>query len=567
MCHFAPMSVLQLLARHETQLTPAARRALDDYMAGVLPAFEEPEHDFVGVNDNFPCMATTTAVIGGERYGMDRLRRIGERRLAQLTEMLERRGFASEFTSPTYTPVQLCALAELSELTADPAVRRLALQCEERLWTDVMVHYHPRLSNIAGPYSRAYTVDSAGHVHQAHFVLYAVLGDLLPIHPGNTLFADDLSPHQILHQNLAFMQVSAAWLLAADYHCPKLLIGHALHKPFPYRTSGTAEIGPSSDAPTDISPQAANGDHAPTEYPAVVTTSSTWMAEDYAIGVARHEFHSGNQTDSFHVLYSPKGRTVRSVEEVGAVFARFRIDGGLPDALGATYLVPDDGRKLGLLSGRTAMMLYKPRVAARGAIGSLGLSLLIPTGGSEIDEIRLGDRVLGDGEGESVEPCPVFIRHGQVYMAYLPLLQTNAGRRAAVRVERRTDYTAVTFLNYEGTPRVFSRGELLLTGNGFVATIGSEREDGDFEAFCRMAGSAVVEDRLTTSPHNRGTYTRRVRYECGGCRLYCAYSPASEGVMAISGDGGGREERRCLPLSADGLDIEALPFYTSKTII
>ncbi|MDF2922776.1 MAG: hypothetical protein K0R57_1690 [Paenibacillaceae bacterium] len=558
MCHFTPMSVLQLLVKYGDFLTDRSRQRLEGYLEEVLPEFAKPALDFVGVNDNFPCMAAFTAIIGGERSGDSRLAAIGEERLDRLCAMLRRRGFASEFTSPTYTPVQLCALAELANLTASLQVRAKALAAEARIWADIMLHYHPRLSNIAGPYSRAYTVDSAGQMHQAHYVLHAVLGSRLPLHPGDVLFGGKAEEGQIIHQNLAFMQVGASWMVEPDYHCPGYLIEYALNKTFPCCVSGTYEVGSSTDEPVSEGLPDAAADLAWTEYPAVAGTSRTVMTEEFALGVARHAFHSGNQTDSFHLLYSKTGEAVSSLAHTGAVYARYLVNGGAPEQLRDSYIVNDEGRKLGLLADTTAMMLYKPKDHTTVHVASLELCVIFPAGFHPVEELWLGDRRLAELEGESLEPCPVFIKDGPVYLCLHPLLLTDHGRSVAVRVKRRQDYLAVSFINYEGPPRAFSRRSLLLTGNGFVAETGTGRERGSFSQFRREALSASISDGLLSTPHNRQTFTRRVSYEKGQVRLYCEYSPASEGIKALEENG---RTDRLMPLQGTGFPLERLPLF------
>lgn len=65
-CAFSPMIALQMLIKYDGKLAEPARVALQGYLQQVLPEFRGSEHDFVGVNDNFPCMGTYIALMGGK---------------------------------------------------------------------------------------------------------------------------------------------------------------------------------------------------------------------------------------------------------------------------------------------------------------------------------------------------------------------------------------------------------------------------------------------------------------------------------------------------------------------
>lgn len=553
-CEFAPMAALQLLTKYDQWLDDISREALKQYLLDSVGHFTSNSMDFVGVNDNFPSMSTYTALIGGTILNRVDIREKGRQRLKQFKKLLQRRGVATEYNSPTYSSIQLCAMAEIANYEADAELRQLALQIEERLWVDMLGHYHHESSQVAGPYSRAYTVDSVGHTHQSRFVLYALLGDRMKVNPLNTLFArPDGEAGEVIHGWPEFMQVSTAWIMNTEYHCPERLIELAFNKPYPYLFLASTEFASSTDASPFEERRDPYVEDEIYEYPAGSGTITTYMTQDYALGVASNEFHRGAQTDSFHILY--RKRPVECQADIGTVYARYIVNEEEPSA--RSSMLDDRGRKIGIQHRNTAVLLYKPSAYARTKAASLKLSLVFPAMYSTIDEIWLGEKRVEDCDGESIEPCPVYVKDGNVYMAFFPLLLTDYGRKAAVKVRKNDDFMTVSFYNYEGETRDFARRGFLLTGNGFVTEIRNSLEAGSFEEFRCMFNNAEIRDELFQCAHTRQTYLRRLSYIRDGLTVECEYSPVSEGIRYIAINGN-------IPpfpkLEITGLETVSLPF-------
>ncbi|WNR42817.1 hypothetical protein [Paenibacillus roseipurpureus] len=564
-CHFAPKIAIQLIMKYGDRLTAGARQRLISYLEESIDECAIEEMNFVGVNDNFPCMSTYAALLGGKLLSRPDIYAIGVKRLHQLKCMLTRRGFVSEYNSPTYTGIQIETLASLAEHLKDAELRQIALQCEERLWADQLARLHFPTSQVAGPYSRAYTIDSVGH--RLHAEIYAVLGDLLPVNPFNTIFASrNADPGYQLHLNMAFEHVTIAATMCTTYHCPEELVQHALNKSYPYEITGTSEFSSSSDdhaAPSDLDP-ILTADLV--EYPAGFGPNTTYMTENYALGTATHEFHNGDQTNSIHLLLRRDPSQEPSLRNARAVYPKYIVNDKKPgqtneyermSTSAGNYHLWDEGRKLAFQHKQTAMVLYKPKRFGRLQVTSLKLTVLLPCPYSEPDEIWLGNRKLKDLTGENLEPCPVYVKDGAVYMAFHPLLLTNHGRQAAVRVERVNGYLALSFFNYEGDARDFDPHTFVLTGNGFVVQVSSEDESGGFEAFRERVSQAQIEDKNLSSPHSRRTVLRRTTFQSEGVTLACEYSPISEGIryMEVNGQALANEK-----LAITGYDVSRLPF-------
>ncbi|MDF2658833.1 MAG: hypothetical protein K0Q94_1624 [Paenibacillus sp.] len=564
-CHFSPMAAMQLLTNYTMLLDEHAIGILEGYVLSVLDGYRHPDFDFRGANDNFPTMGCYTLLAGALYFGRPDEYGLGVRRMQELRELLTRRGFVTEFNSPTYSPIQIHCLAEIAELRVEPDIRRMALQIEERLWVDVWSRYHPTTYQTAGPYSRVYEVDSTAHTHQSRFILYALLGDTLAINPMNTLFSSKHGKQgELIHNNLPFMQVSVGWLLFATYHCPAALVRHGLHKTYPYRVQGTSEHASSGDYAQPADPFVSDDMY---EVPAGSSSDSTYMTADYALGVSAREFRTGVFTDSFHLLYRRR-REVVSQADVATVYANYIVNEKKPGQMNQyaelnwhdwVDSVLDEGRKIGMQHDRTAMLLYKPKMVLHRHVTSLKLTLLFSARYGYVEEVWLGERRLDDLEGGSAEPCPVFVKDGPVYMAFFPLIFVNHGREQAVKVEKVNGYLTVSFYNYEGEARDFAKRGFLLTGNGFVAEVRSEAEVGSFDAFRQLFRNVRIVDEWAYG--SAITSMRRTVYERADTKLECIWSPLTEGVKMAAINGKVPKE----PLLAiTGIDTAKLPFLEEE---
>ena len=116
-----------------------------------------------------------------------------------------------------------------------------------------------------------------------------------------------------------------------------------------------------------------------------------------------------------------------------------------------------------------------------------------------------------------------------LFAAMRPLEVTNHGRRHGVRIGQEKGFLTISFVNYQGTAKRFTRKELLGTLNGFVAEIGS-RSKSTFAAFQQRALSGKLRDEVISSQ-------RVTRYQRAGLQLEMCHSLAYDGLKYITIDG------------------------------
>lgn len=555
-CQFTPMLCIETLIGYGDKLDADNFYKYERYLKEILDQFLEKDLDFVGVNDNFPCIATYITLIGGQLFKREDAYLTGVRRLRQLADMFRRRGSQSEYNSPSYIAGQISAIALTAERVEDTQLKELALQCEERLWIDFLGRLMPFLCCSAGPRSRSYISAYLGGVNSIKLI-YLLLGEKAPVKPVLPFYSD---------------------LLLSPLHCPVELAEWFLNRTYPYEFQATFEFNSSNDGlPNGRRRGHHDGKPDPGtrnpyleeelyEYPSGVGSTFTYMEDCYAVGTATREFHNGQQTDSFLISYS-KTSEPKNDRDAGWVFTRYIINDKLPGQpnLYPEYGVQDSGfntwdmgRKTCFQYKNSAMVLYKPKSFACKGVYSMRLCIVFPAHVNQpVKKIFIGDQEVLNYNGHSGKKESVYIFDGDIFMVFHPLLLTDYGREDAVKVEMVNDMIIVSFYNYQGPETDFCARGFLLTGNGFVCEVRKAEEYESFEDFRREMGRYILEDTIQTNPHVRQTFQRITKYRTESVSLECEYSPVSEGIRYQMANGRLLEECK---LRADGLDISTLPF-------
>jgi hypothetical protein len=544
---------------------------------------------FQGDNDNFQLMAAAAVSMWGTYSKESRWLEDARRRLEECKELLTRRGMLSEFNSPAYLPLHLHPLALIAETTDDPALRKLAIDLETRVWLDLLGHYHPAVGLQGGPHSREYDFGLYGATFP-RLHLYTLLGDKLPGDWREGYVSESREWGLVRGINRAVV----------PYHCPKWLVEWALNRKYPYRMIASAEGSASFEwLHTDASGNlfgwmqkgSVQSDEELYELPAWESRLVQYQTQDYSLGTTSRQFTHGIQSNSF-MATMPFRTPLTSVDQAVRVHCRYVIDdhrpgdwnqkmpawagqiqwemdkGYKPDWPLTPHGIRDAGRLISVQHDKTAMVLYRPRVMAY-APRSLKTSIRIPCGEfgfgkPRADEIYLGDQLVENFKAESVEPQTVYVRINDVYMAFIPLINNSlfnkqVTRPHAIQIRRENKALGISFINHQGEPLKFNPRQFTLLGGGFVCEMGAKREDGSFDAFRRRfaAKEIFIVDYYRSSVHSRNVQLRVVDYKRPGLRLQAEYNPATEGIrtQAING------RVATIPkLEATDLPIEKVPF-------
>ena len=514
---------------------------------------------YQGINDNFPSMDMACGILGGHLVEDSEAYEKGLLLLSQLEAMFTRRGLASEYTSPTYLCIALSPVADVAEYAADPEIRRRALLCEERMLLDLCAHYHAETCQMAGPCSRTYLVDCAGHTGGARQIYYLLFGEQSCVNIKNTLLSRwNGEDGEIIHNSYAYMISELASHARSTYHLPVYLADLALKKSYPFRFTATTDCRDR----IDLAPEPM------ILYPGGKNCVHTYMTKNYAVGFGDADFSSGVQTNLAHLVY--RRRPVTSQKDIATLFCKYNINDldigeahEYPCGFKSTvehYL--DQGRKLGVSKDNTGLLLYKPKLWAKDNCTALSLDILLPVIYGDPDVLRVGDHdVSANGTGElysAEEPTPIRISDGPVQIGILPILPDDLGRRAAIRIKRVNGFLVISLINYEGPARSFTENELHCIRNGFILEV----RDND-ECSPQEMDSLLRSWTYSSDLRQYDNFPSMCDMKCSrpGLSFAISYSPISERVMYRTVNGFDAEEPVLL---CDGIDITQIPFYSEN---
>lgn len=479
-CHFAPMVCTQLILKHKDKLDDDNKKIIMDYLKESLELMiDNKEYEFVGVNDNFPCMACFTGIVAGKMLNNEKAVSWGIKSMNRALKMLERRGLPSEHTSPTYSAIQILAVAEIANYTKDENVRKKAIELENRLALSVLAFYHPGMGKMAGPYSRAYAVDSAGEVHLMDYWLYTVLGERTISAIDETFASKETD--KIFHGSQWFVAVQFVWLAACRYHISEKIISDAIYRKFPYEVKASCEFSSSCDDLKDGKNEAI--------YAAGENQVSCYMTEEYAVGVSRIPFHNGIQTDSFYLLCKKKEK-VEHTKDIQPVFVRYIINDTMKTV---KCLQWDRGRKIGVQNKNIGFLGYRPTGRVVGEkVSSMKLSVVIPAVyGKEINIVRKDNSI--------------YVKLHNTFVAfYLP------DKEKEIRVEEYDDCTLISVYDYLGKEKVLTAENYKQIINGFAFAV-DHSDVCAFEEFVKRPFLLETDDYKTS--HSRQTLLRNAVFE------------------------------------------------------
>ena len=540
--HFVDFSAAQILIDHPAEMDREVQTELRDFLWSHVKQDGERPILFLGYNANYPAMDTAYAALAGVALDFAPARRRGRSALDRVREYLTRRGLLSEYTSPTYSPISLLAFAEIAEHAGLVEERHLAEAIENRLWLDIATHWHDPTNVLAGPHARAYAVDTVGHLHQAHMVLYHVFGDRLWMTPIRNLFPP--ADGQVIHHDgdVPFMQVSNVWMASGTYHPRAEIAAILFEKPYPYRVSATSEFGSRRSPVVRI----AAGNHRPAartgemfEYPAGDLVSTTYLAEDYSVGSATAQYGNGFQTDAFFVTFV-RSKPARSLSDISTIFCRYLlnddgpgapwIDPERPGHTPSRVLLADAGRVRTIQKDNRVMVSYQAKGQLCGTFHSLRLAIVIPTFYRRIPKVTVGSRVVDGYPQSSTEAAIIWLEDEHLLAAFRPMFLTDHGRKQAISVDEQNGYLVISLYNYDGPPKTFEPAQLHETCNGFVAEIASRNEITP-EAFRARVSSARLSDGVAPQGQRVADYRR------DGVQLGLAYSMLSGGLKYAVVDG------------------------------
>lgn len=542
---FGMTGLLHAFVRWRDRFEPDVLNLTEDCIArsGTPQMTECP--GFVGMNDNFPAMATMVAALCGEHNANPAPVAWAAGALRGFAAQLDACDTNAEFNSPTYSSITLACMAELVNFVAHEEIRELALRIEQQLWLDLCSRFHMPTGIQGGPSSRSYMTDSCGHLTSMCAAYAVAFPDVqFSISPENHAYGKE--PRWVRHHgSAAYVAAAMAWRAVIDYHPPSACREILTRRTLPATVAGKAfcafrwipddwRFGPGGQEP-----------HRFRKFLPVAfapTWLTTYLAEDFTLSSASGALAcgTGSQQDSFLLAYRRRrpteGEHVQP-EDTRTAFARYAYNDRLPPSDEDGDLFADEGLKSGIQDGGSAVVLYRPGDFEIKDITSMRLSIVLPMPCSRPEAVWLGDTRLERWEAESETAVPVWIEDGRMRIVFRPLALTryhSAG--ASVRVREHGPLLLVDFLNYEGPPRSlnFHRQAVHFVQNGFICEAASIDEDTDFDAFRKRMNAHELSDAI--DDHG----VRHVHYRRGDIDLAIAYDPSRSDAIPPAWIGGRR---------------------------
>lgn len=506
----------------------------------------QSDYKYHGANDNMPSLATMGLILGGEALHDDAAVRQGLWNLHQLRRLLSRAAFLSEFNSSTYSALTLSCISKLAEEAQNREAKELALQIEQRLWAELLLHYHPGTLRQAGPQCRAYAVDEAGHNHSLQVLFWMAFG---AERTGRDILKSCFEPDgvEIFHFCGSPWQNIAEYVCMLDtvLHVPEELAGLITRRTYPAVLRGRSECmgryhGEAGEYHTE-----------------------TYMEQSFSLGTVSGPLsgqQGGTQTTSLYATYRlwPE---VRSFKDAASVCCKYRIEQHDPGELepapdGACRGerdIADFGWWTTLQKNNTAVVLCTPNLS-RAPLRTDTLKFLVefPAHYGHIRRAVAGtEDVYETGPGAAFDGLvPLSFEAGETFIHIQPLNCGSFGRKAAVRLCRSGAYDWVELVNYEGRQREFSRKELSMALNGMVFTIDDRSRYESLRQFHRQQSQCLITDYFSMGH-------RFFDYKRGDVEFELVYTTEFVSVQTASIDGRNAPK----PLyESDQLDVSRLPF-------
>jgi hypothetical protein len=483
-CQFVVEALVHLLIRLPDRLSQDLLARIFDTMR---LAFDEAGHlDVHWTYTNIDLMDAANSILGGQVLNLDTVRRRGEQRLSEWALQTKEAGAPHEFNSPTYSAVQINALAAVAQFAQDKETRRLAVEMEEFVWRHVASFWHASTMQLGGPHSRAYRRDVAGAPGFLKVVIYKILGEARLLAP---------SPYYSGPDSEGEVQVALT-----EYHCPPDA-KRMLHEMECREVR--QQVGRGQTIAADITPEFALGT----------------MLRPYGVGEPPEAWPQHNSCVVYYAKKEPPG--------LGVQYCRYRVNAGqvgVPsrDSLPAWLDIWDDGFFRTTQDGGRAIVVYGLAPRGQRPIEALRLDIRF-MGAGERSSVLIGERLSRGGTLDATLNERIVVADGEAYIGVIPLKPTQLGGGPPVTVWRDGQELVISIVNYEGPAKVFweyrSLAGPLYKGNvrnGFALWVAPRSEYESPESFAKALAASPLRDETSGS-------RRRVELGDGPERLVLEY--------------------------------------------
>lgn len=436
-CPYSGLPAVQLLTECADALSEEARAGLLDFLRAGRPGWlAELERNKC---NSFRLLAAVSLLGCGLLLDDRDAGAAGRAALVWMEDHLAAVDLPDEFLSPFYTALQLAALAEIRLLPVGADCAGRAGRLEAFFWRGVLRHYQPGLTELAGPYSRGYTSELAGHFQIIMACIYRLLGHEAGFTFRDTLWDPAYSAAILPHGSLENMRYYALYFSGFPYRCDPEDLEALRRRTYPCVTVQRTRTDPSRD----VSIKRTVADGTPWDYPAGEVRVTLEMEDGFALGWTDREFENGMACPGVQALYRRDGavksffpKLVREDRYIG----EWNDYPNLGLRLNPSNF-PDDGRKTVVREGDGLHLTYRPRGFCRGA-SAMKLDLIFASQFSPPEEIRIGSRTVERWDGLERFPLEqVTVWDGAWEFMFRPLR-----RRGYWKIARRNGFLNVEWV-------------------------------------------------------------------------------------------------------------------------
>ncbi|NUM75804.1 hypothetical protein HUU40_15685 [candidate division KSB1 bacterium] len=486
-------------------------------------------------NVNHPLAAYAHLICGGELLGDPAYTLLGKRLLQEFQRTISGRRHKNrqqaemaEYNSPTYTALTLWFLAIIAEFAQDEEARQLAQFLEERLWINVAMHWHEPSQQFAGPFSRAYAEDSVGGFSALHCTFACAM-------QKNIFIAAEL-PRRFEHPSAL---IENAFVAILNFHVPAEAKAIAFDKPLPYSFRMTTyceqyhENGRRQENDRQV---AAFDDEV---YPGGWGDLTTFMTKEYCLGTASQPYVNAGQSDGFSLRYR-RAEHVQTLWDFRGAYTRMVFNGavagqdnfchvaGFPINKDCLY---EEGRAFTYQKENKAIVCYTPKRAGHAAVSELRHDLIFSYN-APFDHLRVDETEVMNFPFDAENVKRIVIADYQTYLAIFPLPASGlADFKPGCRLWASHDHFMISFYNYRGAVRDFTREEMSTTRNGFACLLETREHFPRLDDFLRFLDSVKLNETVST----RAVGT--VEFEVCKDKMTFSVDPISERILQRTWNG------------------------------
>jgi hypothetical protein len=454
-------------------------------------------NDFAFANDNYPFMALTIEILGGELLGREDVAEHGLIKLTQYSQRMSKNGITCEFCSPNYAPWHIVPLSMVAAMSKNAEARQRAQAWCDFIWFELSQRWHNGLCQMTGPNSRAYTEEIYGGWSYIHALLHRLVGAPLGL--------DYKLAYETGHNEDFY---TASYFAFCPVYCPQWVRNLLLRRPQDDCVEAVTQTGPSWDGSISI-------------FPSTITTYSLSRPNLSMASSSRFWCWGwqGNAAIAYWNLISPPS----SLADQRVAYSRMILDDHGPmrenvyitnfegDAkpAGSRLTFMDDGYCCAAQKENAILVASRPNWAHRRR-HAIRHSLLI----SDFADKQLD--VFVDGKPvelpfRSKKAKVVVVQDEAVVTGLRALEVSDLGRPFCLGIAREDRHLWISFWNYQGPVRDFTADQFLATRNGFAWIVEDAGKTTPEKLFHRMNKAKIADDV-------KGVY-RYVSYDDGTVQL------------------------------------------------